>query len=230
MARFRAGGPSRVRSFALFRKIGWSWSLSVVVTYRHRDRAFSPCSRINRFSDLWFTTRPCSPSAACIRSQPWLEPDHDGAHRLDKRSVIDSLPRLVVADRARDPHQTASLRDGEATGSASVDMGALLVCAPGRRASTSLSESGNRIYNITAKRMISDDVRKCLKGLGWAMPRRWSAASPTTTRVFPTEPRYALRSVTMQAQLRARCRLVGASTASVRSAFAQDVHDKQAWS
>ena len=37
---------------------------------RRRRRALSPCSRISRFSFLWFTTHPRWPSAACIRRQP----------------------------------------------------------------------------------------------------------------------------------------------------------------
>jgi hypothetical protein len=46
------------------------------------------------------------------------------------------------------------------------------------RSSTFLSESGNRMYIITARRMIWDDLLKYLKGLGWVMANATEPPAP----------------------------------------------------
>ena len=47
----------------------------------------------------------------------------DGAHRFDDGSVIERHRRCVVVRRARDPHQPASLGDGDTFGPAIADVG-----------------------------------------------------------------------------------------------------------
>ena len=56
----------------------------------------------------------------------------DGVHRLDQRGVVDGSLRRVVVGGARDPHQTASRRDGDAAGPVITDMGALVGPGPSR--------------------------------------------------------------------------------------------------
>jgi hypothetical protein len=56
----------------------------------------------------------------------------DGVHRLNEGGVVACSYGSIVVGGARDPHQTASFRDGEAAGPAMTDMGALLGRAPSR--------------------------------------------------------------------------------------------------
>src|SRR5215472_5483402 len=77
---------------ARFGKIGPSWSLSVVVMNRRRDRTVRPFSFISRMTFLWFTIRPSPCSSAGHATIAVGGPL--GAHRLDllnKPCLVDRL-------------------------------------------------------------------------------------------------------------------------------------------
>ena len=56
----------------------------------------------------------------------------DRVHGLDQSGVVGRALRFAVVGGARDPHQSASLGDGEACGPVMTDMGALLGRRPCR--------------------------------------------------------------------------------------------------
>ena len=57
-----------------------------------------------------------------------------------------------------------------------------------RRSSTLRSDNGNRIYIITASRMISGEVLKYRKGLRFVMPSGYAAALPCSSHFVLTVP------------------------------------------
>ncbi len=63
------------------------------------------------------------------------------------------------------------------------------------RSSTFRSESGNRIYSITARRMISGLVLKFLKEAGLVMCKNYATALPRSSKVLLTRPARGVTSL-----------------------------------
>ena len=56
------------------------------------------------------------------------------------------------------------------------------------RSSTCRNDSGNRIYSITVRRMISGEVLKYRNGDRWVIPRGYATTLPVSSRFRLTEP------------------------------------------